>query len=116
MHVYRYVSFGIISNALEKHLESLDMDTRRQLDKDFRAVVAAVEEHKKSGSYTLTIALKPNGGKVIVATSGKPKLPTPTIEATVRWFDKDGGLADEDPRQQKLPLRNVTPLKTVQGE
>jgi hypothetical protein len=105
-----------MNNALEKHLESLDMDTRRQLDKDFRAVVAAVEEHKKSGSYTLTIALKPNGGKVIVATSGKPKLPTPTIEATVRWFDKDGGLADEDPRQQKLPLRNVTPLKTVQGE
>lgn len=96
-----------MDSALERHLESLDMDQRRQIDKTLRDVVKAVEEHKKGGTFTLTIALKPNGNKVIVATSSANKLPKPTIEATVRWFDKDGTLADEDPKQQKLDLRTV---------
>lgn len=108
-----------MDNALENHLESLDMDTRRQIDKTLREVVKAVEEHKKGGTFTLTVALKPNGNKVIVATTSTNKLPKPTIEATVRWFDKDGSLADEDPKQQKLDLRtvprNVTPIKTQGG-
>lgn len=103
-----------MNSTLEKHLESLDQDTRRQLDDDLRSVVKAVEQNKGIGTFTLKITVKPNGNKAIVATTCTTKLPRPTSEATVRWFDKDGGLADEDPRQQKLPLRNVTPLKTVQ--
>lgn len=98
-------------NELERHLESLDPDTRRQLDADFRGVVKAVNEYKGVGTFTMKITVKPNGNKAIVATTVTTKHPRPSSEATVRWFDKDGGLADEDPRQQKLPLR-VLPTAT----
>ncbi len=101
-----------MNNALEKHLESLDPDTRRQLHEDLISVAKAVESNKGVGKFTLNITIKPNGAKVIVATTCTTKLPRPTSEATVRWIDKDGSLADEDPRQQKLPLRTV-PAATV---
>ncbi len=96
-----------MNNELEKHLESLDPDTRRQLDNDFRGVIKAVEEYKGVGSLTLKITVKPNGNKCIVATQVTTKHPRPSSEAAVRWYAKDGGLADEDPRQQKLPLRTI---------
>lgn len=102
-----------MKNSLEDHLQSLDPDTRRQLDTDFRGVVKAVEEYKGAGTFTMKITVKPNGNKAIVATQVTTKHPRPSSEATVRWFDKDGNLADEDPRQQKLPLRNVTSIKPV---
>lgn len=56
-------------NELERHLESLDPDTRRQLDADFRGVVKAVNEYKGVGTFTMKITVKPNGNKAIVATT-----------------------------------------------
>lgn len=96
-----------MANAYLQFLESLDPDQRAHIDNQFRAVVAGVQTNKRNGTFTMKITMVPNGSKVTVKHEAKANVPGPTTESKVFWHGKEGELLEEDPKQQKLPLRSV---------
>lgn len=69
----------------------------------------ALETHSTSkGELTLKvkIAVEPNG-VVSIVYDLKAKEPVPTRPKGVLWLTKGGNLTPHNPRQQKLPLREV---------
>jgi hypothetical protein len=67
-------------------------------------VVAAVGEHRKVGSLTLTIKLKPNGpGEVIVSDDVRTNVPHGKRAASM-FADNGGSLWRAHPDQPELPL------------
>ena len=68
-------------------------------------LVHATTETGKAGSLTLTIKMKPIGGKagqMELETDVKAKLPTPTKGKTILFTTPDNNLQRQDPRQQTL--------------
>ena len=65
----------------------------------------ATTETGKAGTLTLTIKMKPIGGKagqMELETDVKAKLPTPTKGKTILFTTPDNNLQRQDPRQQTL--------------
>lgn len=89
------------------------------LNEQFAALVLACAEHGKSGEMTLKLKIKPNGpNSIALVEDVKFKIPTPTRGVSMFFFATDGSLMREDPRQAKLPLREVAsgerqPLREV---
>jgi hypothetical protein len=82
--------------------------THVELSEALNKVTEAVVEHGKVGSITLTVKVKPGGdGMVIVEDEIKAKAPEPGRAANIYYVDDDANLQREDPRQQRLPLREV---------
>lgn len=69
----------------------------------------AAQDTGKKATITLTIEIKPrpHGGQYVIADTIKTKLPELPREETIMFGTPDGNLVREDPRQQKLPLRDV---------
>lgn len=80
-------------------------------------VVDAVMETGKPGEITLTLKIAKNGeSAVLIKDSVKVKVPERARDNAV-FYVVDGDLQREDPRQGKLPLRDVTePKTTIRGE
>jgi hypothetical protein len=71
-------------------------------------LVAAVMEHDKAGSLTLTVKVKPAGDNAVFVTDEvKSKPPEGERPAALFFTDPRGNLSRRDPRQPELPLRQV---------
>jgi hypothetical protein len=81
-----------------------------ELSDVLREVVAAVQDHGKAGSLTLTIDVKP-GAKgtrtLVVSDSIKTKIPQGERPSALFFADDAGNLHRDDPTQPELPLRRV---------
>ncbi|BDE70877.1 MULTISPECIES: hypothetical protein [Delftia] len=83
-------------------------------------LVHATTETGKAGSLTLTIKMKPIGGKagqMELDTDVKTKLPAPTKGRTILFTTPDNNLQRSDPRQQTLDgVRDVSQESIAQKE
>lgn len=83
-------------------------------------LVHATTETGKAGSITLTIKMKPIGGKagqMELDTDVKTKLPTPTRGKTILFTTPDNNLQRSDPRQQTLEgVRDVAQESAAQQQ
>jgi hypothetical protein len=73
-----------------------------ELSEALQELVRAVEEHRKGGSLTLTLSVKPNGDGVVVVTDKVAvKLPEGEKGSSIFFVD-DGNLVRNDPRQTTI--------------
>lgn len=80
-----------------------------ELNEKMGDVIQGVQEHKKVGELTLKLKLKPAGhDQVEVYADVSTKVPEPPRRITIMFIDEHGALRREDPRQQKMELRDVT--------
>ena len=77
-----------------------------QLDDEIAEVVTAVRETGKKGSLTLTISVSsPRRGSDEVVVNAKTKAVAPKGDRLgATFYDNDGRLQREDPRQTRLEL------------
>ena len=82
------------------------------LSDGLQELVAAVASEGRGGKLVFTINLKPLGkGDALVATPEiVVKAPRQALDTTVFYPTPENNLVREDPRQQKLELRNVPAL------
>ena len=99
-------------------------ETSDELDAAITECISATELTGKTSSITVKLVIKPKGfGAFTIADDVKSTLPKFDRESTVLFTDANGNLVREDPRQQKLDLKqldkgpstaNPTPLPTTQ--
>lgn len=71
-------------------------------------VVAGVLDSRKAGEITLKLKVTPNGDNTVkVTVQTTAKVPEPNIGDSIFFASEDGDLTRDDPRQEKLPLREV---------
>ena len=84
------------------------------LNEQLGEVVNAVREHRKPGEITLTLKITPNGEHAVSVMSNiKSRAPEAARGVTTFYADAAGNLLRNDPRQPKLPFREVADDKTV---
>jgi hypothetical protein len=72
--------------------------------------VKAVEATGKAGKLVITLDLKQvSGGAISITPHIKAGIPEPKPDSTLLWAAVEGNLSTENPHQQKLDLRTVTP-------
>lgn len=79
-----------------------------------KAVAAQARAQRKEvkGSLTLKLAFAcDEGGVVDVTYAIERKEPKPRRPSTVLWVDKTGNLVTENPKQGRLPIRDVSSKK-----
>lgn len=83
------------------------------LDGALAEVVKAVVATGKTGKVTLTLDIKQlgRGGALTVTDTISTKVPKLPVPDTVFFATDDGELVKEDPKQPKLPLREVEAKK-----
>ncbi len=77
---------------------------------DLMGKVQRQAEHlgKAKGALTLVLKFEADGfGVVTIDGAIKVVEPKPARQRSVRWLDAQGRLVSENPKQQKLPLRDV---------
>lgn len=94
-------------------------DTLRLLDEgafldkcseQLAALVRGIEETGKPGKLQITLALKRGTkGAVLITPDVTTKVPEQKADATMLWATSDGSLTVDNPKQQKLDLRQVDP-------
>lgn len=97
---------------------------QEELSEQLAHCVERARETGKAAEITLKIKIKPQGnsGQYILLDEVKAKVPEPIKEQTIMFGTPEGNLTREDPRQQKLPLRDVSAaaatgeLKTVEQQ
>lgn len=78
------------------------------LDSELVALVKAVQETRKAGKLTVTFNIKPTARDVAtIAADFSSKKPEEGRPETTFFMTPDGRLQREDPKQAKLPLRDV---------
>ena len=82
--------------------------TAEDLTSALTELTSQVMAVRKGGSLTLKIVVSPNGETSLeVRADIKVNAPEPPRERTILFADEFGGLRRENPRQHKLPLREV---------
>lgn len=82
--------------------------TAEDLTSAMTELTSAVMAFRKGGTLTLTIGVQPNGETSLeIGSKIKTNIPEPGREKTIMFADEFGGLRREDPRQPRLPLREV---------
>ena len=83
--------------------------TSEDLTSGLTELTSQVMAVRKGGDMTLKIHVTPNGEtSVEIRATIKINAPEPARERTIMFADEFGGLRRENPRQHKLPLREVT--------
>lgn len=83
--------------------------TYETLTLDLANVVQEVIRTQKAGAITLTLNISANGpGSVQIADTIKTKVPEMAKGKTLFFATEAGTLTRDDPRQEKLALRDVT--------
>jgi hypothetical protein len=89
-----------------------------ELGAKLRELVGSVtefsERYQREGKGTLTLVLNVKAlgnGSIAVAGDVKTKLPVAKRAGSLFWPTKGNNLTIENPRQQKLPLREVPPTR-----
>jgi hypothetical protein len=78
-----------------------------ELDGAFADLVKEVRELGKAGTLTLVAKIATQGVTHTVTEDVKVKMPEPPQTADYFYADDDGALHRDDPRQQKLGLKDV---------
>lgn len=102
-------AFGVLLSQVDDgcfHAEA--SETLQALTRELAAYAGKYMRDAK-GDLTLKLSLKvsPQGTVTLTGDVKKKAPPTPR-GATTFWVTKGGNLANENPRQQKLPLRDVS--------
>lgn len=107
--------FAPLLTALEEG--ALHEDASVQLrDLNRKLMLHAEQFGKAKGSITIVIKLSAaRGGSVDVDGDVTTKTPKPIRSRSVMWFTQGANLTGKNPRQQELPLRDVSapPTKDV---
>lgn len=83
--------------------------TYEDLTAGLALVVEAVQDTRKMGEVSVKLKVKPNGeSSVIITDEIKLKAPEATRGETVFFTTAGGNLLRDDPKQDKLPLREVS--------
>jgi len=105
-----------MGRAFQEALRELNRgSTLNELDAQFAALVQAVQQHKRKGTITLTIDVRPVAGadshQLLLKDSISLSLPEPDRAVTLLFADSEGSLSRRDPRQPEIiGLREVTPM------
>lgn len=102
-------SFAFLFQQIgEGALHGQASDELRRVVAELSALAARVDAKVKGGlTIKLSLAAKPNG-TVEVDGVVEAKLPKPRAAGnSVFWITKGGNLSVDNPRQQRLPLREV---------
>lgn len=84
-----------------------------ELTDAFAELIALVAERNKAGTLTFKLTVKPDAGvQVTVIDEVSVKAPKSTRPVSLFFITDEHGLSREDPRQPKLPLREVPPRDT----
>jgi hypothetical protein len=89
-----------------------------ELSESLAELVAAVREHKKPGTLTLTLKVQPEeDDREMVAIYDTVKLskPQPTKAKSLFFTDQRGSITKTNPRQPELPL-GVAQIGKASGE
>lgn len=88
--------------------------TEVELGEALNELTRAVLETGKRGTLTLKLTVAPGGDEmVIVADEIKLKAPEPARSVNIFFVDSSANLRRENPRQGKLPLREVEKPKNI---
>lgn len=102
----------VIRPFVEFLLQQAYGGTHDELTFGLHDLIAAVKDHGKGGSITLTIKVDPLGKgverQVVVTDNVTVKAPTGKRPTSMFFVDDDGNLTRKDPRQPELPLREVS--------
>lgn len=84
-------------------------------------LVRAVDETGKGGTLKLELAVKRGTkGAMLIQPNVTAKVPEPKPDATMLWATTEGNLVLDNPKQQKLDLRQVDPatgeIRTVPAD
>ena len=91
-----------------------DGKTLAGLTADFRELLQAVIAHGRSGSMTLKLKVSPavkgdrEVDKITIVAERKLELPKPDQPQDFFWLTAEGAPSRKHPRQQELPLRQVS--------
>lgn len=97
-HTIAAINHGALDDELSDDLSKLLATLQRE----------ASTQGKARGKITLVLSLKvEQNGVVTIVPESKIVEPKPVRSNAVFWIDKEGKLAKSDPRQVKLPLRDV---------
>jgi len=86
-----------------------------EANEELHELAKALEQHaaatagKAKGTFTLKLTLTADGKTCTISPEVIVKSPKPLRGNAVFWFDRNSNLADRDPRQMDLPLREVPP-------
>lgn len=90
-------------------LADLSGGTYDELGQALGELVEAVQTTRKAGTLKLSLKVSPNGvNSVKIADDVTVKLPAPDRATSVMFVDEDMSLRRSDPRQPKLPLKQVS--------
>ena len=83
--------------------------TQSEMSEALAEAVERARETGKQATVTLVITIKPQGnsGQYFLTDEVKQKLPSLPKAQTIMFGTPEGNLLRDDPRQQKLPLRDV---------
>ncbi len=84
--------------------------THDDLSSALQELVASVTAEGKAGKLTFTLSIKPAGtkdGALIVMDEIKLALPKETKSGSVFFASEDNNLVRDDPKQRRLPLREL---------
>lgn len=92
--------------------------THDELSDALRDLVAAVGEEGKAGKLTFTVNIKPAGrdsGALEVGTEIKLLPPKASPGVSIFFASAENNLVRQDPRQQALELREISPATVHKG-
>ncbi|MER7815607.1 hypothetical protein [Streptomyces sp. NPDC096153] len=86
---------------LVQHLEGR---AHEQISQEMHELLAAVSEHGRKGSLTITVTVEPpkgnyDGGPLAIAIDSAVKAPKPVAPPSIYFRDRDGNASRHDPRQ-----------------
>lgn len=91
--------------------------THDEISDKIRDLVAAVTDEGKAGKLTITISIKPmgKGDGLEVAVEAKASPPKQTAGVSIFFASPDNALVRQDPRQQTMELREITPASVARA-
>lgn len=83
-----------------------------QVSEEMHTLLAAVAEHGKKGSLTLTVSVEPpkgavDGGPLAIAVDTALKAPKAATPPAIYFVDDEGNPTRNDPRQMALDFRSA---------
>jgi len=102
-------SFSVVFQAIA------DGEAHAEASEEMQSLLKSLQDEAKntngsaSGSMTIKLGLKVDAkGVATIAYSVDVKKPTKKRPGATMWVTKGGNLSPDNPRQQKLPLRDVS--------
>lgn len=87
-------------------------DLHDELSSALQELVQACQQTGKKGTLTIKLAIEPDGQVLLITDDYDGKLPKPERSSSIFYADDDANLVRNDPRQQKLGLREADPPAT----